>query len=163
MGDVADALLLLQDPVDWVICGKDQGYLSGIQSRLNKSGSNHRVIYLGPLTQEALVLQLQWSDVFVFPSWDEGLGKSLLEAMGCGLPVIVSDIEAFRGLVNDGQNGTVVTVRSPPSIAAALSAYLQMGDLRVSHGHNARHTIETSFTREKELDAWSAVIEGGTY
>ncbi|MCG5516955.1 MULTISPECIES: glycosyltransferase family 4 protein [unclassified Ectothiorhodospira] len=163
LGDVVDALALLEESVDWVICGKDQGYLSIIRRRLKGLKGKHQLIYLGTLSQEELVLELQSSDIFVFPSWSEGLGKSLLEAMSCGLPVVVSDIMAFDGIVSSGLNGTMVRRKSPSSIADALLSYLNNGALRVTHGCNARQKIEREFSRCSEVNSWSSLIDDVTH
>jgi phosphatidylinositol alpha-mannosyltransferase len=49
------------------------------------------------------------ADIGVFPSvWTEGFGMVALEAMRCGLPVVVSDRPGFRSFIRDGENGVIV-------------------------------------------------------
>lgn len=45
----------------------------------------------------------QIADIFLFPSYQEGLPMSLLEAMACGLPVVCSDIRGCRDLMGNVQ------------------------------------------------------------
>ena len=48
---------------------------------------------------------LRMADVFVFPSYREGLSASLMEAMSCGLPCVVSKIRGNVDLIDDGKGG----------------------------------------------------------
>jgi starch synthase len=64
--------------------------------------------------------QFQQCDVFLLPSLVEGLPQTLLEAMACGLPVVVSENTAGPEVVSDGSQGYVVPIRDPDSIAERL-------------------------------------------
>ncbi|MBU6321329.1 MAG: glycosyltransferase family 4 protein [Patescibacteria group bacterium] len=55
------------------------------------------------------------ASVFVFPSLSEGFGRSALEAMACGIPVITTEHAA--SIVEDGATGFVVPIRDPGAIA----------------------------------------------
>ena len=67
------------------------------------------------------------SRVFAFPSTREGFGIVVLEANGCGLPVITTDYHqnASRHLIQEGLNGKTITL-SKESLANALYGYLAM-------------------------------------
>jgi glycosyltransferase involved in cell wall biosynthesis len=60
------------------------------------------------------------ADIFVMPSYFEGLSLALLEAMSCGLPVLASDVAAVRG-ISDGTAGRAI----PPGDIEALVAALR--------------------------------------
>ena len=57
----------------------------------------HKVTFLG--YREDMLEILQIADLFLFPSYQEGLPMSLLEAMASGLPVVCSDIRGSRDLM----------------------------------------------------------------
>ncbi|MEZ6069977.1 MAG: glycosyltransferase [Pirellulales bacterium] len=63
---------------------------------------------------------LRAADLFVLPSWEEGLSLALLEAMAAELPVVVSDIAANRVVVDDQRHGLLVPVRDVESLATAI-------------------------------------------
>jgi glycosyltransferase involved in cell wall biosynthesis len=63
---------------------------------------------------------LNAADVFVLPSYQEGMSISLLEAMATGVPVVASDIEGNRLLVEHERHGLLVPVREPLRIAQAI-------------------------------------------
>lgn len=158
LGDVAEALAMVKQPIEWVLCGNDKGYLQQLQDTIESIDTNHRLTWAGSLNPEALRTQIQCSDIFVFCSWSEGLGKSLLEAMSCSLPVIVSNINAFRDVVVDHENGLVVTVSDPYRIAEAINAYLNDPELRTRCGLNARKTIKQAFNKHTEAAAWDNLL-----
>ena len=57
------------------------------------------------------------ADVFVFPSMHEGLGGALLEALAMSLPIVASDLPAFREFLVPERNAILV----PPGCAAAFA------------------------------------------
>jgi len=59
-------------------------------------------------------------DVFVLPSWVEGLPTVILESMACQTPVIATDIPGTRELVRDGQTGWLVQPGSVEQIAETV-------------------------------------------
>lgn len=109
-----------------------------------------RVIFLGHRDDVPRVLKT--IDVFVFPSYLEGLGHSLLEAMAMERPVAVSDIPTFREFIKDGENGTFFRVRNPEDLAEKVVALLNAPDQRTYTGKHARETIQKRFTTEMMMD-----------
>lgn len=67
------------------------------------------VTFVGPVSAPALRTLYQKSSAFVFPSFFEGFGLVILEAMACGLPVIVSDSTAGPDIVDAGSGQIVPT------------------------------------------------------
>jgi glycosyltransferase involved in cell wall biosynthesis len=68
-------------------------------------------------------------DVFVFPSLFEGFGLVLLEAMAMGLPIIATPHTAAPDLIDDGQEGFLVPIRSSQAIAEKLDLLRRDRDL----------------------------------
>jgi glycosyltransferase involved in cell wall biosynthesis len=84
-------------------------------------------------------------DVFVLPSWREGMSRSGIEAAAMGLPRILSDIRGCREVVRDGQDGLLVPVRDASSLAAAILKLLGDPSLRERLGRRARQTALERF------------------
>jgi glycosyltransferase involved in cell wall biosynthesis len=63
---------------------------------------------------------LRASDLYVSNSFSDGASLSLLEAMSCGLPVVVSDVPALLEWVTDGVNGLVVPRGDSAALARAM-------------------------------------------
>jgi len=71
----------------------------------DRLGISDRIVFKGRCTREDTLKELSNSDIFVHCSEHEGLGKSILEALSFGKPVIVSDVQAINEYVVDGRNG----------------------------------------------------------
>jgi glycosyltransferase involved in cell wall biosynthesis len=68
------------------------------------------------LPQQQLAKRLQSADLFILPSLEEGMARTALEAMACGLPVILTPNTGSCDLVEEGINGSIVPIRSAEAI-----------------------------------------------
>jgi glycosyltransferase involved in cell wall biosynthesis len=84
----------------------------------------------------------QQMDVFVLPSLIEGFPQTALEAMACGVPVIVSENTFGTDVVIDGHNGYVVPIRDVDAIVDHVRALADDESLRSAMATNARATAE---------------------
>jgi len=71
------------------------------------------------LPHAALAERLRGADIFVMPSLEEGLVRSALEAMACGLQVVLTNHCGANDFVQPGVNGEVVPIRDPQALAEA--------------------------------------------
>ncbi len=99
------------------------------------------------------------ADVFVLPSWEEGMSLALLEAMAAGLPVVATDIPGNRQLVSDGQEALLVPPRAPVALAAAIERVLADAPRAERLGEAARARVEGSYSLRAMADAHLALFE----
>lgn len=121
-------------------------------------GGRVQVEWRGPMPHGRLPDALRDAKAFVLPSHYEGHPKALIEAMACGMPVIVSDRPGLRELVQHGQTGYVCGIEAP-QIRAAIEAVLGDRDLRARLGVAARAFAGEFFSLESVFDLEVAVIE----
>ena len=69
------------------------------------------------LPPNLLAERLRSADLFILPSLEEGMARTALEAMACGLPVILTPNTGSCDLVEEEINGSIVPIRSPEAIA----------------------------------------------
>jgi glycosyltransferase involved in cell wall biosynthesis len=92
-------------------------------------------------TQE-VVKYLQTSQVFVIPSYSEGLSNAMLEAMAVGLPIVATPISGAEDLIQDGLNGVLLPIGpTPGEVAQAIDALLEDADRAREMGRRARQTV----------------------
>lgn len=75
------------------------------------------------LPHPQLAEALRSADVFVLSSLEEGLARTSLEAMACGLPIVVTPNTGSNDFVSEGVNGSVVPIRDPQAIADAVLSW----------------------------------------
>jgi glycosyltransferase involved in cell wall biosynthesis len=102
---------------------------------------------------------IQSADVFVLPSYREGLPRSLIEAMACGVPAITTNIPAGRELVEDGINGILVPPGDTGALARALRRLATEPAARRSMAVRAREIALQRHDERKVLDRQLRVFE----
>jgi len=90
----------------------------------------------------------QEADVFLFPSYGEGLPLSVLEAMASGLPVVTSAVGGLCDFFEDGRMGFITKNRDPHVLAELVTRLLDNVDLR-----NRIITFNQNFARTRFTSA----------
>ena len=107
--------------------------------------------FLGNIPNHELPKILNQHELFVLPSLWEGMPKTLLEAMACGLPVIGTNVSGTKEVIKDGENG-ILCDTDANSIRQAIVRLMDDEDLKKKLGKNARKTIEERFSLKKLVD-----------
>jgi glycosyltransferase involved in cell wall biosynthesis len=124
-----------------------------LQNMVKEHGLKGKVIFTGWRSDIPAILAA--SDIFVLPSYSEGLPIALLEAMAAGKACVVTDI----GLpVNSGENALVVPAGDPESLARAVETLLIDEKLREKLGRNAREEVKRTYSWEKAVDGYMRIF-----
>ncbi len=89
---------------------------------------------------------LRSASVFVLPSYREGLPRSTLEAMACGLAIVTTDAPGCRETVEHGVNGLLVPVADADALAGAMRHLCQSRELRDAMGEESRRMAVARFS-----------------
>lgn len=106
-------------------------------------GVGERVAFAGHVAHAEMAEVYRRSDVFVLPSLNEGMSNTALEAMACGLPILMTDTGGALELLEDRENGYVIRKRSPDDIAEKLRRYIERPELLGEHGRSSREKAQT--------------------
>jgi glycosyltransferase involved in cell wall biosynthesis len=141
---LAAARILMDRAVDFhlVFCGKGSEWES-LNQKNKELGTERHVAFRGWVTGQALIDELWKADVFVLPSYTEGLPNSLLQAMACGLAVIVTPVGGIPSLVEPERNGLIVQVKENAQLAEAMATLAaDPGRVREMGERNAQLMIQ---------------------
>lgn len=131
----------------------DAAQLEKLETLARELGVDAR--FLGRVSNAELPAVLRGYPVFVLPSHYEGMPKSLLEAMACGLCVLATDVRGTRELVAHGRTGWLVGV-TPAELRAGVLALLGDAALRERLGRAAAEEARRRFS----LDAVTSLERG---
>lgn len=92
-------------------------------------------------------------DVFCLPSVAESFGVSAVEAMACCVPVVATDVDGFREVVDDGVTGYLVPARDPQAMADRICELARDPELRDQFGQNGRERVLALYDFQKNVDA----------
>jgi glycosyltransferase involved in cell wall biosynthesis len=135
---------------DLVIAGNDE---EGYRSRLEEmaSGLGGRVRFVGPVYGPGKWELMRSATVFALPSYSENFGIAVLEAMACGVPVVVTPEVGLASAINEAGAGIVVE-GEPEKLGAELSRLLADPARCRLMGTAGRKAAEEKFS-------WGAIAE----
>src|SRR5205085_1754865 len=91
-----------------------------LRQHVRDAGLTREVAFVGPAWGAHKAQLLSQADVFLLPSYAEGLPYSLLEAMAAGVVPVVTPVGAIPDVVTEGEHGLLVQPRDAQAIAVAL-------------------------------------------
>ena len=143
--------LRAQGPVEQklVVVGPKTACFREMWETTRSLGLEEDVLYLDYVPNEELPAYYGLADLYVYPSSEEGLGLTPLEAMACGCPVVTSRASSLPEVVGDA--AVLVDPTDPDELAAAVDRILSTPDLR-------RSLIEKGLERARDF-SWRAGVE----
>ena len=123
------------------------------------------VTLLGAVEHRRIVELLQASDVFLHTSLSEGIANSVLEAMGCSVPVVVWDAGGMGEAVTDGVEGRLVGRRDLDATWRALAAVADDGATARRMAETGRRRVVEDFDLHSRgarfIELYESVLPGG--
>jgi len=114
-------------------------------------GVSDSVKFFGWIPEDELPQYLISADIYVSTSLSDGLAMSTMEAMACGLPVIITDFGDNRKWVQDGVNGFIIPLRAPQALASRIIRLLKDEEARKRFGSMNQEIIMERNNWEKEM------------
>lgn len=121
-----------------------------IESEVREKGWERNVVLAGFVDDVAAMMQAL--DVLVLPSYWEGFGIVIIEAMACARPVITTNISSMPEIVDDGRTGYLIAPGEAHALAEYAVALLHDQSLRERMGEAARKRVVEHFSHDKMID-----------
>jgi glycosyltransferase involved in cell wall biosynthesis len=128
------------------------------RSSLERMCSNGHVKFVGEATHDQVMRELAASDIFVNPSYSEGLPTTVLEAASVGLPIIATDVGGTREIITHGISGLLYRPGNLGWLSIHLETLMNSPGLRQLLGKRAQE-VARSFTWESTIDKWEKVLK----
>lgn len=137
--DLFQAIALLSDShrekIELIIAGN--GEIKKAIALAKKLKIEDLVRFTGWVNHKQRDLLLQETDIFILPSYNEGLPMALLEAMSFKLPVITTPVGGIPEIVIHGKNGLLVEPGNIPELAKSMQILIDNKSLRLKLGNAA--------------------------
>ncbi len=147
-----DALRRRVPDVQLVIAGpENDNYGDQVRGWVRDHALDAAVHFVGPLHGTEVVQAYVDADVFALPSYTENFGMTVVEAMACELPVVISDQVNIHAEIS-GAGAGLVTRCDAGEVAQALEILLADADRRRAMGEAGRRLVQARFT-------WPAIVE----
>jgi glycosyltransferase involved in cell wall biosynthesis len=129
-----------------VIAGhENDDYGQQVRGWVSERGLDSAVHFVGPLQGADVVQAYVDADVFALPSYTENFGMTVIEAMACSLPVVISDRVNIHHEISESGAG-LVTRCEVDEVASGLLTLLSDPDRRRTMGTAGRQTVQARFS-----------------
>lgn len=127
------------------------GDLMRLESEITRLHLNNNVRYIGWISDSQRDRLLRETDIFVLPSYGEGMPMSILEAMSYAIPVISTHVGGIPELVIDGETGFLIKPGDIDSLANKLEILIRDSELRRNFGERGRQVIGNKFNLHNNI------------
>lgn len=142
--DLVEALHRVRDLL-WqaFFIGPDEGFLKEVLQKIDELKLSERIRIMGQ--RKDIVDLLSVTDIYVLPSYREGLPRSLIEAQAMAIPCLATDIRGCREVVEEGVSGFLFSPGDCEALSEALRKLLLDPGLRFRLGQNGRMRVKSYF------------------
>jgi len=153
-----------KNDVHLLIVGDGQeSFKERVKKWFRDEGVLDRVVFAGMLTGREKLEAFSGSDIFVLPSHSENFGMAIVEAMACGLPVVITNTIGIHQEITEAKAGLVVPC-DVSKLSEAITHLLNDKNLAQDLGRNGQVLAGEQFnfhkTTDKMIEAYKAVLAG---
>ncbi|MBF0586871.1 glycosyltransferase [Prosthecochloris sp. N3] len=151
------AAILSQQRNDLVFLVSGEGKLKNTLEEQIRSCNLENTFFLEGFSPD-IYPRLKGCDLFVLASLFEGMPNVVMEAMAVGTPVIATDVNGARELVQDRTTGLIVPPADPSALADAISGLLDNPERLAAFGKAGKERVATHFTTGIMVDHLEAYL-----
>ena len=127
--------------------------------KLAEKVCKEEILFLGQKNQEEIVEILNITDIFINPSYSEGLPTSVLEAGAMGLPIVATDVGGTSEIIENYKTGLLVPPGDTKLLKEKIFELIKDKNLRRGLGDNAHKVIKEKFDLDTIAEKYESVCE----
>jgi len=135
--------------------GEDRTALTALAAKL---GLETEIAFVGAMGREEVKTYYEKADIFVLPSFAEGVPVVLMEAMAMDIPVISTCITGIPELIESGVSGILTTPGDAEMLAKAIRAVMENPELRRQLGQKGRQKVAEAYDLVQNCKALSDIF-----
>ena len=132
----------------------DGPYRESLEKIVSDEQLENMVFFVGQKEKKEVIPFYQSSDIFILPSLSEGMPNVVLEAMACGLPVIMTPCGGSKELIHE--NGYITSIEE---FGQTLCRLCKDEDLQEKMGQKSRQIAEQKFSWTEKADHYLKLLE----
>lgn len=158
--ELLESIKLLSDknlPFSITIIGNGNAMYDA-QRFVNENQLTEKVIFEGWVPNDDIYEYYNSADIFVLPSWQEGMPNALIEALSCGLASIVTNVGMIPNYLQNELNAIIIPPKDSLTLYLAMEKLIMDKKLKVSISTNGHKLAKKYFNTEKGLESLSDTI-----
>jgi glycosyltransferase involved in cell wall biosynthesis len=142
------------DATRFVLVGSEEnpGEMAKLMDQVEKQGLQRWVIFTGEVVREKVGLFYGLADIYLLPSFIEGMPITIIEALRSGLPVISTRIAGIPDMIEPEVSGLLIEPGAPEQIAQAVLTLKADPELHRRLAAGANRTFEEKFEFSKGIE-----------
>jgi glycosyltransferase involved in cell wall biosynthesis len=121
------------------------GDIEDVKSLISNLDLSDKVRVLGWVSGSDKIMTFRKADIYVLPSYNEGLPGSILEAMSAGAPIVTTPVGGIPEAVKDGENGFLIKPGDINNLSSKLIVLCKDEQLRIKMGNASKKIIQSKF------------------
>ena len=143
--------------IKFIIAGA--GEEQKVMEKAQKLGVSKNIEFPGWVRNEEKDRLLKSCDLFLLPSYTEGMPMSILDAMGYGLPIVSSDVGGIPKIVKNDENGYMLKAGDVEGFSNAIISVLLDDEKRKSFAVNSYNVAKSKYSLDKHIEEIERVYE----
>ena len=158
LSDLMNAVKKLNSNFRLFIVG-DGPQKNELENLAKKLGFREKIIFFGHKKFEEAMGILKISDIFVNPSYTEGLPTSVIEAAFCKKAIIATNVGGTPEIITDNQSGYLINPKDIPTLKNKLEILINNETLRKELGNNAYNEMLNKFNWNKSIERYLEIFD----
>ncbi len=124
-----------------------------------KYKSIENVSFLGNIDEDEIIEELHNTDIYVHSTTAETFSTAILQAMSCGLPIITTNIEGTRHMIDDNYNGLLFELKDTLDLEEKILILMKDKDKAKVLAKNARNDVATKYNNNIVCEKYLTVFK----